>query len=221
MDKDDKELQLPHNPMLAEAEPLLQRADQYSERDYRSICQSITQFENHCKDAGYSRSEIDDACFFLCAFLDEMFSWEKPLLNNFYENGANKDNKFYDRLALRKNDPHNNIDLLELAYVCFSLGFCGKYQNTPPGNGVITVMGSLYSSIRDVRGDVIPHLSSTYSESGERFWRSPPIWVTVIVALVILFSIFFPYSKRLTQYATPALQTLQNITKTDVGTNEN
>lgn len=98
MDRDETEFQTQQNVMLVQAEMLLQNASQYQQKDYRTVCQAITTFENHCKDKNYTRSEIDDACFFLCAFLDEQCVWEKTLLSTFYETNINKRNDFFDRL---------------------------------------------------------------------------------------------------------------------------
>lgn len=221
MNKDESTLINSQNQLLSAAEPLLSDSEQYNEQNYRRICESVTHFENKAKDIGYDKATIEDACFFLCAFIDEMFDWKKPLLETFFESNAEKNTEFFDRLSTRQKNPTANIDLLELAYICLSLGFRGKYQNAAPGNGVIDEMDKLYSAIRDIRGDSTTTLSQAKEQKEERYWRCPPIWVTAIIALIILFSIFFPYSNRLKQYATPALQTLNNITKTDVGSDEN
>lgn len=209
------------NPLLAEAGTLLHDTNHYTKKDYRAICSKVTAFENHCKTHGYSAPEINDACFFICAFLDEQVSFEKSLLATFYEKGAHQDNEFFDRLLHRQTDSEKNIDLLELAYLCLSLGFRGKYYKSPPGNGIIEIIDTLYTKIRDVRDDIPSPLAIGTIKKEEQYWRCPPIWVTILVALIILISIFIPYNKTLNQYAAPAQDTLQNITQTDNGADEN
>lgn len=221
MNTGEMDFQSSQNKMLTAAETLLRRAPHYSKKDYRSVCQSITAFENHCLDAGYPRSQIDDACFFICAFLDEQIDWGKSLLTTFYESDTNRDNEFFDRLERRQSDANKYVDLLELAYFCLSLGFRGKFHESPPDNGVVTIMHDLYNSIRDIRDDVPQALSIETPEKEERVWRCPPMRVTAIVALAILISIFLPYNRKLNQYITPALAMLHNVIQADDGGHEN
>lgn len=207
------------NHLLEKAETLLSKSNQYFEDDYDTACNAITAFKNEIKAAGYSETTIDDANFFLCAFLDEMCSWKTSLSKTFYGSQPNKDYEFYDRLEKYRDDLQGNIDSLELAYLCLSLGFRGKYRHDPSGNGVIKMMDSLYSDIRHIRGDTNGQLSEDPAKPEEHYWRSPPIWLTIVVALAILFSIYIPYKNKLSQYASPALHILTNITIT--GQNEN
>lgn len=206
------ELKTQQNAMLIQAESILQKADFYTQKHYINLCKNIQQFESACKDLGYSRTVVDDARFFLCAFLDEQYAWKKPLLTKFYESST-KD--FFDRLEQRQSDPEKNIDLLELAYLCLSLGFRGKYSNTPSGNGIIAVIDTLYSDIRDVREDTTTSLVVGNKEKPKYFWGGPPIWITVFISLVILISIFISYNKTLNQYMAPAWNTLQILIKTN------
>jgi len=135
-----------------------------------------------------------------------------PLLTAFFGTITNSDIAFYDRLEQRQKNPQKNIDLLELAYLCLSLGF---------GTDAITKMDTLYVSIRDVRGDPPPYLSGIQDDRTIKSdWRYPPLWLTIVIAIIILLFIFFPYSKKLNQYTIPALQTLQSMAKTNVDTND-
>ena len=220
MKRDKTELKLPKNVMLAEAETLLLGASRYTQKDYRAVCEAITQFENHSKDAGYGRSEIDDACFFLCTFLDEKVSWDKSLLLTFYKSTAKKDDEFFNRLEERQKNPKKYIDLLELTYFCLSLGFQGKSDKKTPEN-IISLMDILYSNIRNHRDEAPDRLIAGNQIKRKAYWRCPPIWITGIIALAILVSIFIPYNKKLNQYVTPALDTLQNMTQADNSAHEN
>ena len=215
------EFESTQNRMLVQAETLLINADQYTQEDYPLVCQAISQFENRCIDEGYSRSEVDDARFFLCAFLDEQQPWHKTLITTFYDLNTNKDNEFFDRLQRRQHNPKKHTDLLELAYFCLSLGFRGKYKASPPRNGGVAVMDNLYSCIRNVRDQIPYPLAIGQIIIKKRPWRLPPVWLTIIIALAILMSIFIPYNRQLNQYMAPVLNTLQTITQADNHTHEN
>jgi len=39
----------------------------------------------------------------------------------------------------------------------------------------------------------------------------PPIWLTILIAVIILLSIFIPYRKKLHQYSIPVIQAIQQI----------
>jgi len=214
------DIQPKKNRMLQNSEMLLAHADRYFEKDYNNVCEAITTFEHDSKTAGYSETSVDDAKFFLCALLDERCLWKISLLKTFYGAKHNKDYEFYDRLQKHRNDLYGNIDLLELAYFCLSLGFRGKYRHDPAGNGVIKMMGSLYSDIRRIRGDSNDQLSENPQKQEERYWRSPPIWITIIIALAILFSIYIPYNNKLSQYTLPVIHMLKNITNIEPNGND-
>ena len=209
------------NPMLIHAESVLLSPEQHTGNNIHSAYSLIEKFKKHCIEAGYSQSQIEDACFFLCAFLDEQFSWDQCLVSTFCESDAHKDTEFFIRLERRQQDPKKYIDLLELAYFCLSLGFQGKFKHSTANNGVATIMDKLFSCIRNTRDETTPTLLIDTTEKKVKHWRYPPIWLTGIITLLILISIFISYNKQLNQYSTPVVNTLQKLVQADNNTDEN
>jgi len=86
---------------------------------------------------------LDEAHYVLCSVVDEAIlnsSWDT--VQNYWRSHGTTREFSYDRLGGEKfftilnearQDPLHNIDLLELMFVCLSLGFRGKYQLEPKG----------------------------------------------------------------------------------------
>ena len=206
--------QLIENPLLTKAQVLLQTSN-YTQKDYTWVTQAISEFENACQDEGsYSRAEVDDAVFFLCSFLDERFCWKKSLVFTFYESNRNKADDFFDRLKKRMNDARKNVDLLELAYICLSLGYRGKFASSDTHSALIDITSALYTTIRELRHYTSHlHLSTGMVEKQTRSWPLPPIWLTVMMAAGILILLFIPYHNRLNHYMQPILNSINRVAK--------
>lgn len=58
-------------------------------------------------------------------------------------------------------------------------------------------------------------MNSDDTTSDTTLRRLPPIWVTTLVAGIILLSIFIPYRKKLNNFSAPVIQAIQQIALTD------
>jgi type VI secretion system protein ImpK len=207
------------NALLHAAQDLLQQINQpipsnNREQHYHALCQSVAQFESQCNNEDYSRSEINDACFFLCALLDETTTWPTPFVAKFCDPDANKDTEFFIRLKRRQENPPENIDLLEMAYLCLSLGFKGQYRSDTTDNRIMTVIDDLYAHIQQQRDEQPASLFQPQKVKPITKWYWPPIWLTLLITALILLFIFIPYHQKLNQLTTPAAQMINKITKT-------
>jgi type VI secretion system protein ImpK len=99
----------------------------------------LRNLEHDANVSGYRESAVRETKFALAAFADETVlsasfplrsEWEKyPLqLEYFGEHLAGV--TFYERLHELMKAPEENIEVLELYYVCLLLGFKGKYKVT-------------------------------------------------------------------------------------------
>jgi type VI secretion system protein ImpK len=106
--------------------------------------------------------------------------------------------EFFQILDRLKQQPSQNRDLLELAYMCLSLGFEGKYRYT--NNGLLTLerqRQDLYLLIQQIKGDPQPELSTHWRGVGEEpnpLMRHVPLWVLAGVAGVVLMLIYMGFS---------------------------
>jgi type VI secretion system protein ImpK len=94
-------------------------------------------FSNIAMEQGVNADQILMSRYILCTFIDEMLSsssWATDnawsgvsLLNHYYSEGYGGD-KFFQLLVRFEEEPTTFIYVMELAYVCLSFGYGGKYK---------------------------------------------------------------------------------------------
>ncbi len=128
----------------------------------QSFVDSINQYTEVTAHGGVVNSQVMLARYLLCTFLDEMISatfWGKDnnwssnsLLGHFY-NETYGGEKFFQLLDKLMSSPSQYVDLLEVMYVCLSLGFEGKYRIQNRGKMQLdTVRDGLYRQIKIIQG---------------------------------------------------------------------
>lgn len=160
------------NPLVAAAAPIFTFVSQcrrlQPETDLVQLQQNlyheISAFESHARNKNYRSQHVLAARFALCAFLDEALSrvhqiggekWHQHALLPLFHGENDGKREFYVILEHATGSPTTAIDLLELLYVCLSLGFEGQYSQND--QGVIireNIVNNLYQTIREVRGDI-------------------------------------------------------------------
>lgn len=208
------------NPLVTAAAPLLTLATQLQEQRHApdlktlhtTLCQEIKTFETKTRASGYSSTISLAARYFLCALLDEMIihtlwgdhHWNAYTLLNTFQHESSSDERFFAILERSSEDAITNIDLLELAYLCLSMGYQGKYRKTSDNAALTTLMDKLYQLIREVRGEfskclfITPIVKPIFKpKRWYTRWRLPPLWAVLLVTIVVLFSIYLPYHHRL------------------------
>jgi type VI secretion system protein ImpK len=133
------------NPLVAAASallsiaPRLRRTSAYLDVHalYQHLVHEIRAFETNAQNQGYRSETIVVARYILCTFLDESIlasqwgalgTWEPyKLLVTFHKESWGGE-RFFLILSRSSEDPVVHIELLELMYLCLSLGYEGKYQ---------------------------------------------------------------------------------------------
>jgi type VI secretion system protein ImpK len=166
----------------------------------------IGTFHNRSLQQGYSEELVRTASYLVCSLIDETilntpwgsesFWGHDTLLVKFHRDAAGGEEFFpiVERLMRR---PTEHLDLLELAYMCLSLGFEGKYRLAPNGLRVLEELRmEIYTEIQRLRGD--PGLSLSVNWQGMRDLRSPltryvPMWVLAACACLLLVLVYLGY----------------------------
>jgi type VI secretion system protein ImpK len=202
------------NALLSAATPLLTLATElrntarHPDPDglFTHVSHEITNFEVVARKGGASPEGVLAGRYILCTFLDEIVlgtpwgnqsTWvNRTLLNAFHNEGWGGE-KFYQILDRLLQEPHRNVDLLELQYTCLALGFEGKLRVQDSGRSELErIQTNLYSTIRGLRGEFEIDLSPRWE--GVQDKRTPlaryvPLWVVGAVAfgaLALLYSGF-------------------------------
>jgi type VI secretion system protein ImpK len=164
------------NPLVTAASPLLsiagklRNADHYADIDslYHGLIHEIKAFEHQALSQGYRSEVILVARYILCATLDDLIlhttwgnssDWGHQTLLMAFQKETNGEERFFVILERLNEDPALHIDMLELIYLCLSLGFQGKYrQGNDHKNILDEIIDDLYQAIRWQRGTLSKQL---------------------------------------------------------------
>jgi len=201
------------NPLISSASSLLSLVsklrnlafhDRVDELQMRLV-REMTAFENHALQKGATEKEIMAGRYFICSLIDETVmntpwgnqsNWsQQSLLSRFYTESWGGEN-FFQLLEKMKQQPSQHLSLLELAYLCLSMGFEGKYRVSNDREGLRIIerlRHELYDIINRTRGESKGDLSIKWK--GLSDLRSPlrryvPLWMLAIVTgslLIILY----------------------------------
>ncbi len=112
-------------------------------------------------------------------------------------------------------DPNASLDLIELMFICISLGFKGSYAVMDRGHEKLEELRNIvFEHIRRRRGEFPQELSPHWqSQSGERtsLRHFIPLWVVAAVASALLLVIFIGFTMVLDETADPVYEALEAI----------
>lgn len=216
------------NPIIAASTNLLNHATGLRERSnappfdslHPMLCEEIKLLENTLHHQGYTSQVVLAARYLLCALIDETLlthhwnerdTWEQYQLTQTFAREQDSHERFFTILERSSAEPQAYIDLLELGYLCLSLGYQGPYRHKP-NQELIQVMDNLYQLIRLHRPEPSRQLllaSSTAPLPSKSRWKLPPIWVTALMTLIVLALLYLPYKTRLEKITHSVYQSLQ------------
>ncbi|MGD8639735.1 MAG: type IVB secretion system protein IcmH/DotU, partial [Gammaproteobacteria bacterium] len=188
------------------------------------VSNEIKAFEARAKQDGERPEIVLAARYVLCAALDEAVlktPWgsesiwiQRSLLNSFHnETGGGE--KFFVILERMKEMPAENLHMLELLYLCLSLGFRGKYDVLQNGRDHLENMRhDLFQTIRSCRGEFERELSPTWQSrvaSRNKLTDYVPFWVVASTAAAVLLLVYFGFRVWMDNTSTHVEQQLTDI----------
>jgi type VI secretion system protein ImpK len=220
------------NPLLQAAGPLLVLAGrlrgQIANADVESLrrqcVQEVRDFEDRCRRASVPDADVLAARYALCTVLDEAVlntpwgaqsGWAGQSLLVTFHRETQGGEKFFQLLDRLLGEPQRYLALLELWYVCLSLGFEGRYRLDERGaNRLADIRRDLYVKIEQLRGGVEPALSPHWTGVEDRrnaVLRLVPLWVVVAAAVAILIGAWLFFDSRLNDRSAPISAALANV----------
>jgi len=206
------------NPLLAAAGPLLQLLGRLrntygqpnaADLRERSI-QQTRAFEQIARDAGVPMEQLRPAHYALCASLDDVVlntpwgssgAWAAESLVSTFHQEVRSGERFFDLLTQLRQNPGSFLPVLELMYLCLSLGFQGRYRLSPRGPGELErLREDLYTIIARQQPAPDPALSPRWQgvASPYRPARATlPTWVMGAFALTAIGGLFIWFSTGL------------------------
>lgn len=193
------------NPLIAAAQPLLSIIQRLNLTNSiqgpielkRQINRELDIFRLRAHEAGFSEEAILVGRYLLCATIDEMFSqleWDS--INDYlaigrftpqHGEGPKSDERFFLILEKIFATPNDHLELLELAYLCISFGFEGKYRETSNKREALDgLLDKVYDLIKGQRGEAKNNLLISTKLLHQQQNQFRPFSITTLVLTVIL-----------------------------------
>ncbi|NUT75843.1 DotU family type IV/VI secretion system protein [Pseudomonas sp. C1C7] len=170
------------------------------------LTNDLKSFEARALQNGVETGQVMAARYVLCSVMDEAVvttiwgnesKWSQMSLLSKFHNETFGGEKFFQLLTRLSRNPVKHLPMLELMYVCLSLGFEGKYR--VQNRGMLELEGirdDLYRQIRQLRADIPRELSPQWeglNHQRRSLVRIVPAWMVVLftcVCLVVMYSGF-------------------------------
>jgi type VI secretion system protein ImpK len=227
--RDEKILNIGANPLLTAASPLFQAIVEVSVEGYAApaglkddLVKRIKDFEFMALSQGCDNTEIIASRYVLCTALDEAVTtkpwstrleWTRNSLLIIFHNEASGGEKLFQLLDKLSRNPSKHINILELVYVCLSLGYEGKYRVLQRGLSELeAIRNSLFRQIRMIRGEQQKDLAINWQPQSPRKQKLPlyvPFWLIVAMALCCLGLVYAGFDYVLEQQTHTVTQMYQ------------
>jgi type VI secretion system protein ImpK len=181
-------------------------------------------FETRALHNGAESSQVMAARYILCSVIDEAVAttpwgneseWSRMSLLSSFHNETCGGEKFFQLLDRLTKNPVKHLAMLELMYLCLSLGFEGKYR--VQSRGIVELEGirdTLYRQITQLRGDVPRELSPQWEclqDQRRRLLRIVPAWVVMAFTLICLMVMYSGFAWVLSEQRDNVLQSYQSL----------
>jgi type VI secretion system protein ImpK len=167
-------------------------------------------FEQRIRDLGLPLEQLRPAHYALCAALDDVVLntpwgstgiWDARSLVSTFHQEVRSGERFFDLLSQMRQNPGRFLPVIELMYLCMSLGFQGRYRLSPRGPAELDrLREETYALILRQRQAAEPELSPRWRGvmAPYRPLRAIiPLWVVGSVALAIIAALFLWFSTTL------------------------
>lgn len=191
---------------------------------HQRLQNEIREFEARLRDLGLRQEQLLSARYLMCSVLDEAVlntpwgsesPWaQRTLLSVFHGETSGGEKSF---LILEKlcQTPSENLDLIELFYICISLGFEGRYRLNPRGKEALNQLrDELFSIIRRYRGEYERSLSPCWiglGRSKNQLTEFLPLWFVAALMLAVLFFSYSGLRYWLYSSSQPVVQEIDHI----------
>ena len=216
------------NPLLGAANVLLALMPQLRAttshpdpaRLHTQLLARVQEFEKAAQESGVPQQKVIAARYVLCTFIDEVVAatpwgasgtWAKHnLLQEFHDerDGGEKAFKLLERLG---EDVAANLDVLELFYVCITLGFEGRYRGKPNGRTQLDAIAARLADVLLPEGERRETRTLSLRWTGVPMQRNRtlavlPVWVVAAAGATIVLAVLLFLNAQLNSLARPAFR---------------
>lgn len=203
------------NPLVKAASPLLaavvrlrgrlQHPDPEGLR--RSIAEAVRQFEQRALQTGLDTKSLRAARYALCATIDDLVlstpwgshsGWTTQSLTSTFHNEVSGGERFFDILEQMERELGRHAEVVELMFLCLSLGFEGRYRVLPRGASTLAEFrDNLFRTLRQRRPEYERELSPHWRGVGAGYAglkQRIPLWVVGVGALSLAALIYLGFN---------------------------
>jgi len=191
---------------------------------HQRLVNEIKTFDTRAREQGIKPEIVLAARYILCTVLDEAVlntpwgaesPWaQKTLLSSFHNETAGGE-KFFLILDRMRESPAENLYILELIYICLSLGFEGKYRVIHRGKELLEhIREELFGVIRTYRGEYERGLSPSWHGLGKirnTLAQYVPMWVVASIVAGFMLLSYSGFRVWLYQSSSPVAGKLAKI----------
>ncbi|SEO31116.1 type VI secretion system protein ImpK [Rhodospirillales bacterium URHD0017] len=174
---------------------------------YERTVRQIRVFEQEARDKGVPLEQLRPAHYALCASLDDIVlntpwgssgSWSQRSLVSTFHQEVRSGERFFDLLKQMCANPGRFLPVIELMYICMSLGFIGQYRLSRRGVGEINrIREETYAVITRQRKAAEPALAP-HTKGVNAPYRPArfvvPLWVAAAAGLGVIGALFLWFS---------------------------
>lgn len=183
--------------------PELERATQPENPDllWARLLETLTVSRDAAVSKGVPLSRADQATWFVGALLDDIAintpwgggsAWpRRPLVAEMYGN-VDSGERFYHLAEDLLRYPERDPELLELVFLCLSLGFRGKHRIGGGEAAIAQLRGQMARTLRDrdaADAPLAPHWKGVAAEDEDRGFILP-LWSIALVAMALVTAIY-------------------------------
>jgi type VI secretion system protein ImpK len=204
------------NPLLAAAAPLLAAIIRIAggrgqgpnvDQLRRGMVEAVRDFEKNALATGLDSRSLRAARYALCATVDDAVlstpwgassSWAQQTLTSMFHNEVTGGERFFEILEQMQKELSRHAEVVELMYLCTSLGFEGRYRVMPRGIAALTELrAGIYRAIRTRRGDFERELSPQWRglETGYKpLGQRVPFWAIGLATVFLCFLVYMGFN---------------------------
>ena len=223
------------DPLVAAAAPLLQliarlrnTLNQPDPGDLRErAVRAMRGFEQRVRDLGLPMELLRPAHYALCASLDDVVLntpwgstgiWDARSLVSTFHQEVRSGERFFDLLSQMRQNPGKFLPVIELMYLCISLGFQGRYRLSPRGPAELDrLRQETYALIVRQRQAAEPDLSPHWKGVAAPYRpmrATVPVWVAASAALAVIAALFVWFSLSLNAASDELFARMLNVPPT-------
>lgn len=169
-----------------------------------SVARAIDAFDAEATRRGADQGQLKLAKYAICATADDIVQnlpgedrhvWtQDPMLGRYFGERIGG-TRFFENLEQLLRNPGANFQLLELKYICLSLGFEGMHRTSPQGIGALqAVRRDVHQALRGVAAGggwvLSPRWQGTDLGRGS-IGMQIPFWAVLMLVLGLLAALFF------------------------------